>query len=207
VIGGCCVKGSGTVRERHGRAGWAVRGLAAGLILLVAVACSGSSDAPKPTPTPAPTASPVPSPIPSPVASPSPLPDLAATPGVFTSAQADVGKVVWSTSLDPATNAPTHRVTALTANVTTIFATLPVYRVKPGTVFTAKWTYNNTPVEALTSHVTAGGSYAEAWIEFHITRAANQPWPAGTYEVTVLVGDQQQVAEQATVRVRDGQGS
>lgn len=191
--------------ERNGRAGWAARGLATGLILLLCVACSGSSDAPQATPTLAPAASPVPSPAPSPVASPSPLPDLAATPGVFTSPQADVGNVVWSTAIDPTTNAPTSRVTELTANVATIYATLPVYRVKPGTVFTAKWTYNNTSMETLTSHVTASGSYDEAWIEFHITRAASQPWPAGTYEVTVLVGDQQKVAEQATVRVRDGE--
>jgi hypothetical protein len=173
------------------------------------VACSGSSDKPDNTPTIAPTAIsvPSPSPAPSPVASPSPIPDFAATPGVFTSPQADVGKVVWATAINPTTNAPTAPVTELAADVTTIYAALPVYRVKPGTVFTAKWTYNTTPVDELTSHVTASGGYDEAWIEFHITRAAKQPWPTGTYEVTVLVGDQEEVAEQATVRVHDRRSS
>jgi hypothetical protein len=190
------------VRRRTGRTGWIARRLATGLILLLCVACSGSGDAPDATPTVAPAASAIPSPAPSPVASPSPLPNLAATPGIFTSSQADVGKVVWSTAIDPTTKAPTGRVNELTANVETIYATLPVYRVKPGTVFTAEWTYNNTPVDTLTSHVTATGGYDEGWIEFHITRATNQLWPDGTYQVTVLVGEHQAVAERATIRVR-----
>jgi hypothetical protein len=168
------------------------------------VACSGSNDSPAATSTPAPTATPTvlaATPAPSPAASPSPLPDFAATPGVFTSSQADVGKIVWTTAIDPTTKAPTGRATELTPTIETIYAALPVYRVQPGTVFTAKWTYNNTPVDALTSQVTASGGYDEAWIEFHLTRAANQPWPTGTYQVTVLVGGQQ--AEQGTVQVRD----
>lgn len=178
------------------------------MLLVVALggACSSSSDGAKPsttapsisTPSTATQATAVPATATPAAATParagsalpatrqpgSPAPGV--TPVGSPTGAAQLGPIIWATAIDPQTKAPTERVEAFPTTAKTLYATLPIAILEPGTVLTAAWTYNATSLDALTSTVVAQGRYADSWVEFHLVRASDQPWPAGTYAVTVL---------------------
>lgn len=129
-----------------------------------------------------------------------PFPVFQGTPPASTSAQTDFGAIVWTASVDPATNAPREPVPWFSEAAETIYAAIPALRIESGAVVIADWTYNDTPVEPLTSQVTATASYIDAWIEFHITRSADMPWPTGIYQITISVGGEEVLVSEVEVR-------
>ena len=147
------------------------------------------------------------SPPPNP-ATPTPVrpagPPVAPSPGTgttapFRSEAAEVGPVVWATSIDPNTKAPLQRVTAFPVDARAIYATLPVPRVAAGTTFGASWSYNGTPLDGFRSTLTAPEDRRDAWIEFHIELTGSDPLPDGTYAIEVTVNGQ--TAQTAAVAV------
>ncbi|MER3436142.1 MAG: hypothetical protein C4346_00040 [Chloroflexota bacterium] len=112
-----------------------------------------------------------------------------------------VGTVIWTERIDPVTSAPGPRVSSLSAAAPTIFAVLPVANLPPGTVLRADWTYNNTPLEALTRAVIIQEPYAKGWIAFSLTRSGDTLWPVGEYAITVSVNDV--IAQAATITVAE----
>lgn len=165
-------------------------------VSILAAALTGCMAQGSPTPLAAVTASPaitLPAPSPSPGASPAEIHVVDQNP--------TVGAVIWAERIDPVTSAPGPRVRSFSAEAPTLFAVLPVANLPPGTVLRAEWTYNNTPLEALTRAVVIQEPYAEGWIAFSLTRSGDTLWPAGEYAITVSVNDV--IAQAATITVAE----
>jgi hypothetical protein len=163
-------------------------------VSILTAALTGCMAQGSPTPRAAITASPtiaLPAPSPSPGASAAEIQELDQNP--------TVGSVIWTERIDPVTSAPGPSVTFFSVDAPSIFAVVPIANLPPGTVLRADWTYNTTPLEALTRAVIIHGPYAKGWIAFSLTRSGETLWPAGEYAITVSVNDV--LARTATVAV------
>jgi hypothetical protein len=110
------------------------------------------------------------------------------------------GDVVWATEVDPQTKAPVGAVDAFASDAPTLYAVVPVRNLPENTTLIADWTYNETSLDGLTSTATTASTIEEGWVEFHLTRSAEN-WPDGTYAITVRVdGQVVQTAEVAVER-------
>lgn len=105
----------------------------------------------------------------------------------FVSQQAELGPVVWTAMVDPVTLAPIQEVDAFTIDASTIYATVPVLRIEPGTEVSASWSYNDTPIKGAGSTFTATEAAEGVWLEFHLARTGAEEWPDGTFAITILV--------------------
>jgi hypothetical protein len=101
----------------------------------------------------------------------------------------EIGPVVWASAVDPTTKAPVARATAFPRDAATIYAVVPVIRLAPNARLTVTWSYNDTSLDAFTQTVVANGRPGARWIEFHLTRSSDRPWPTGTYAVEVRLDD------------------
>ena len=109
-----------------------------------------------------------------------------------------VGEVVWATAIDEETRAPERAVTTVDSTTRTIYAVVPVSNIQPGQVFTAKWSYNETALDGLTTSVSVAPDQAVDWVEFHLTRSEER-WPDGDYAVTISAGDE--IVQRAEIAV------
>ena len=121
---------------------------------------------------------------------PSPIVTPMATPiAAFANDRAAIGAVVWATAIDPVTNAPTAPVPVFRVTDRDLYATIPVQRVVGGTRFRGTWQYNNTSLDGLAREIVAEHDASDVWIEFHLSRSGDAPWPNGTYEFAVSIDD------------------
>ena len=162
---------SGTARSRMT---WRSRFAGSLLVVLLAAltACGGGED-PAPTPT-APA-----------------VDDAPATPGTATAPADAFGEIVWTTTIDAGTNNPTERLVTLPAAASTIYAVVPVTWVPSGTTITARWTYNDTPIQGMDATVQLPEIGDDSvWIEFHLQRSGEEPWPDGMYAIEISRGEE-----------------
>ncbi len=120
----------------------------------------------------------------------------------FTSEQADLGPLQWAAMVDPTTLAPVQLVETFATTASTIYAVLPVRRVEAGSVISAVWTYNDTPINGVGSSVTISETTADVWLEFHLARTTVPEWPDGTYAIVVLVDGEPALA--STIMISPG---
>ena len=126
----------------------------------------------------------VPPPGPSPVVTTLAPTGVVATP-VSTAVATKVGPIVWATAVDPATGAPNQPVASYRSDAPQIIAVMQTSDLAAGSTVDATWEYNNTSLDAFATRLVPAASAAESWINFHIERSPDVPWPAGTYQVTV----------------------
>ncbi len=108
----------------------------------------------------------------------------------FISDQAELGPIVWTAMVDPATLAPIQPVETFPIDASTIYAAVPVLHIEPGTVVTASWTYNGTPINGVGSTYTAPEQAEGVWLEFHLARTGSETWPDGIFTITIHVNGQ-----------------
>jgi hypothetical protein len=129
-----------------------------------------------------------------------PAPSGAGTPVPATAMPAPaIDAIVWAASVDPATQAPSQRVTSFSTDAPGIYACFSATNLNAGAVVEASWTYNKTSLDAFTTRLVLPDAAPQRWIAVHLTRDPNVPWPAGTYAVTVSVNGK--TAQQAAVEV------
>ena len=107
------------------------------------------------------------------------------------------GQIVWAKSIDPATFAPIDKAASFSTDDAVIYAVIPIQGVTPGLTLTADWTYNDAALNGVRATAVASQPIENGWIEFHLTLAAGQTWPAGTYAVSI----HQQAGETVTAHV------
>ena len=112
---------------------------------------------------------------------------------------AEIGAIVWTTSIDPTTKSPGPPLLIIPSETRVIYAALPVDRADPGTTIEARWTYNNTALQGFRSAITFERPASQLWIEFHIELTGDSTWPYGLYGIEVTVDAQP--ARQSTVTV------
>lgn len=102
-----------------------------------------------------------------------------------TPAPAKIGDIVWASKIDPATHAPVTKAAGFRPSSAEILAAVPVQNVTPGVAISASWTYNDAALKGMESTIVATQPMTNGWIEFHLTLAAGQSWPKGTYQVSI----------------------
>lgn len=112
---------------------------------------------------------------------------------------AEIGAIVWTTSIDPTTKSPGPPLSIIPSETRVIYATLPVERADVGTIIEARWSYNNTALQGFRGAITFERPASQLWIEFHIELTGDSTWPAGRYAIEVTVDGQP--ARQSTVTV------
>jgi hypothetical protein len=99
-----------------------------------------------------------------------------------------IGEIVWAAEIAPGTNQPIAPVDRFPTDAPTIYAVLPVTGLPIGTVLQAAWSYNDTPLDQMTTSLTVEATSADViWIEFHLYRETEDPWPDGIYEVVITI--------------------
>jgi hypothetical protein len=96
----------------------------------------------------------------------------------------EIGEIVWASSIDPETRAPRNSVDRESVDDRTLYAVLPVRNLPAGVALTAAWSYNDTPLDELTTTTVVPAGPIAGWVEFHLTRS-EEPWPDGTYAISV----------------------
>lgn len=157
--------------------------LAAGLVAGVLAGCGGPGATPTPSPASKATETAVP-------ATMTPIPAAA------------VGEVVWTTAVEAVSNAPGGRVDQFDAGARTLFAVVRVTNLRAGSVLTAEWTYNATELDTTTSAVVPSRAYPAGFVQFHLSRDGEMPWPEGTYAITISLDGE--VVQTASIDVVAG---
>jgi hypothetical protein len=118
---------------------------------------------------------------------------------------AGVGEIVWTSAVDPSTNAPAEPLVALPNDAPLVIAALPVETLPAGTVLQARWTIDGDPLPELDpGPVTVEEGLAGAWVTWTLRWEADQPWPIGRLGIVVDIdGGDGQRAEIPIVRPND----
>jgi hypothetical protein len=156
-----------------------VLGLACSLSL---VACGGDSE-PQPTPTAESTTQP--------------------TAASTTQAQAplEVRPPVWSTGVDPADGSPVDSIEWVATDAPVVYAVFETTAIPAGTSFSIAWTMNGTPVPGLNPTLAMRVDAPAGWIEFHLDRTSETPWPEGVLEIKLTVDGE--VVSTGSIELRD----
>ena len=117
----------------------------------------------------------------SPIASSS----IVAAPAGTPDAPVELGKVVWAERIDPVTGEPEAAVEAFPADVETIYALAPVRSAPAGSVVSAIWSLNDTPIRGTEQQVRIDQDVAGGWVAFHLTWTGEGGWPPGTLSVAL----------------------
>lgn len=108
---------------------------------------------------------------------------LSAPTNTFAAPQ--IGEIIWTASTDPTTNAPIEPVARYSSDAPRIIAAVPARTLTAGSRVEANWKYNNTSLDAFTILLVPPENVGETWINVHIDRDPEVPWPEGVYEVTI----------------------
>lgn len=160
--------------------------LLAPLILLILASC-GAPGAPAELIAPSPVSTRAATPAPHPVATP--------VPGI--------GPIQWTSATDPETSAPVDTVTHYVTDAPRIIAASEAIALRAGSVVEARWEYNNTSLDSLTTRLQITADVHQQWLAFTLRRDPDVLWPAGTYRITISLDGVQ--VQQAAVDVVDAE--
>ncbi len=167
---------AGSPRQSTTRRIASLRGVVLCVALAVMLVGCGGDDDPDPTPTS----------VPATESAAPPAESSGGTPTSTGGPQAAFGEIVWATSVDPQSKAPMDRVDRVPVDAASIYAVIPITRVAAGTELTADWTYNDTPIDGVSATaVVTDVSGGLIWVEFHLERSSDRPWPDGTYAIAI----------------------
>jgi hypothetical protein len=110
-------------------------------------------------------------------------------------------QIIWTTGTDPATNAPVDTVSGYSTDAPSIIAALQASNLPSGASVSAQWSYNDTPLDAFGTSLTAAGSVDERWITFRLDRDPGVPWPPGAYAISVSLNGSP--VQEATIDVTE----
>ena len=122
-----------------------------------------------------------------------------------------IGQVVWASTVDQVTQAPSEPLDTIPSDTAEIYAALPLTSIAAGTVIGATWSYNGVPLDTLSSSITATTDATNTWVAFRLDRTApgtppstprsESDWPDGDYGVVITVDGE--VVQESTVTVEE----
>ncbi len=119
------------------------------------------------------------------------------------------GEVAWATEVDEATQAPVDALDTIPAESGPIYAVVPVSGLTNGTVISARWSFEGSPLDGLATEVVAPADVAETWVAFRLDQIdtgtpvprSETGWPDGEYGVVISADGE--VVQQAVIVVGD----
>lgn len=100
------------------------------------------------------------------------------------------GTPVWTERVDPATNQPIQPVSVFPDTVERITLAVPVENFRAEANLTAIWSFNGVQLEGFDTRVSADQDLERGWIEVHLERQTEGPWPDGEYRVDLIAGEE-----------------
>jgi len=94
--------------------------------------------------------------------------------------------VIWSTTIDPVTDAPGDAATEIPQSAKTVYAFVQTNGLPAGTTVTATWTIDGTPIPGI-SQSKIEPAHGAGWIEFHLDWTAGGSWPRGALGISVAI--------------------
>jgi hypothetical protein len=111
--------------------------------------------------------------------------DTLATPP---SVPLEIGELVWTSDVDPATGAPIDTLTSLPSATDRIVAALQVPSLPAGVTLQARWEIDGNHLVKLDPEPVASTEPLEdAWVSWSLSWGADEPWPIGTLGIRVLI--------------------
>jgi hypothetical protein len=111
--------------------------------------------------------------------------DASPTPTIDPDRPAKLGDVQWAAAVDEWTKAPTAPVDTFPVETPAIYAAYPIEYLPQATFLTATWSYNGNSLPGLTDEVLIVEMSTSGRVEFHLLKSTDDPWPVGTYSITV----------------------
>lgn len=121
-----------------------------------------------------------------------------ATPAVATP-EPRIGPIRWTSGTDPESSAPVDDVSQYGADALEIIAASEAVALSAGSVVEARWDYNNTSLDALTTRLQITSDVHQQWLAFTLHRDPDVLWPSGAYRITISLDGEQ--VQQAVVEV------
>lgn len=114
--------------------------------------------------------------------------DTADTRATPTSVSLEVGRLVWTSDVDPTTGAPVDTLTSLPNTADRIVAALQVPSLPAGATLQARWEIDGNHLAGLDPEpVVSTEQFEDAWVSWSLSWGANEPWPVGTLGISVSI--------------------
>ncbi len=110
-----------------------------------------------------------------------------------------LGSVVWTTGIDATTGEPVDRVETFPRDAVSIHAALEVGNLPAGSILTAAWEINGSPIEALESTITVDQARSLGWVEFRLDWVGEARWPVGTLTIRITANTGETVEGEARI--------
>jgi hypothetical protein len=82
-----------------------------------------------------------------------------------------------------------------------IYAAFETSEISAGTSFSISWIMNGVPVPGLNPTLEMTADTPAGWIEIHLDRTTEHPWPEGTLTIQLMVGNE--VVSTGSIELRD----
>jgi hypothetical protein len=113
----------------------------------------------------------------------------------------EVQPPVWSTGVDPADGSPVDSIEWVSTDAPVVYAVFETTAIPAGTSFSIAWTMNGTPVPGLNPTLEMRVDAPAGWIEFHLDRTSETPWPEGILEIELTVNGE--IVSSGSIELRD----
>lgn len=113
-----------------------------------------------------------------------------------------IGDLTWTSAIDPETGAPADALAHYPADAPRLLIAARARAIQADSNVEARWYYNDTPLEAFTTRHAFSGPVMDQWLGFHLDRADDTTWPAGTYEIEIFLDGEPEA--DATIEVVSG---
>ena len=108
---------------------------------------------------------------------------------------------VWTTGIDPVDGSPVDSVEWFSTDASVIYAAFQTSEIAEGTSFTISWIMNDVPVPGLNPTLEMTAGTPAGWIEIHLDRTSELPWPEGTLTIQLKVGNE--TVSTGSIELRD----
>ena len=108
---------------------------------------------------------------------------------------------VWTTGIDPADGSPVDTVEWFPTDSSVIYAAFETSEIAAGISFTISWAMNGVPVPGLNPTLEMTANTPAGWIEIHLNRTSDLPWPEGTLTIELKVGTD--IVSTGSIELRD----
>jgi hypothetical protein len=125
--------------------------------------------------------------LPTDLAAPSPVLARSATPATPAVATPvpGIGPIRWTSETDPESSAPVDDVSQYSVDAPELIAASEAVALSAGSVVEARWDYNNTSLDALTTRLQITSDVRQQWLAFTLHRDPDVLWPPGAYRITI----------------------
>ena len=113
----------------------------------------------------------------------------------------EIAPPVWTSGINSSDGSPVDSVEVFPTDSDVIYAAFQTSAIRAGTEFTIAWVMNDVPVPGLNPTLAITADTPPGWIEIHLDRTSETPWPEGVLTIQLKIGSE--IISTGTVELRD----